>query len=239
MTVSNDATDRIADLQDQVAALKADNARLRRLLDEAGMPDSLRHAFRDTVALLRAVMRHTAAGARDVESYDAHLGERLNVFVRVRSLTDALGEADLHTLVADALAAYLIQEGEQAAITGPPVCLKPKPAQVFALALHELATNAVEHGPLGAGAGAVAVTWQIQHAAGAPALALSWTETGAGKRAAPGRRGFGTVVLEDMLAYDLGASTELRYGPEGIACRIRFPLDAATGRAAGEGAAVT
>lgn len=236
MTVPHGTSDRMADLEAEVAALKADNARLRRLLDEEGMPDSLRHAFRDTVALLRTVMRCTADSAIDVESYDAHLGGRLDIFVRVRSLTDTLGEADLHTLVADALATYLVYEGEQATIAGPKVWLRPKPAQVFALALHELATNAVEHGLLGRSVGAVSVTWQIEQNEGVPTLELLWQETGAGTSVEPSRRGFGTMVVEDMLAYDLGASAELTYEPHEVRCRISFPLDAATGRFAEDGA---
>ena len=48
------------DMADQFAALRADNARLRRLLDEAGMPDSLRHGVRNTMAMLRTIVRRSA-----------------------------------------------------------------------------------------------------------------------------------------------------------------------------------
>ena len=45
----------------RLAHLEADNIRLRRLLDEAGAPDGLRHGLRDTLAMLRGVLRLSAA----------------------------------------------------------------------------------------------------------------------------------------------------------------------------------
>src|SRR4051812_5020868 len=91
---------------DQFAALRADNARLRRLLDEAGMPDSLRHGLRNTLTMLRTIMRRSAENADDVDSYVAHLEGRLSALTRVQTITDAFGEADLHTLVSDELTVH-------------------------------------------------------------------------------------------------------------------------------------
>jgi len=216
-------------LEDEVVALRADNARLRRLLDEEGMPDSLRHAFRDTVAMLRVIMRRTADSAVDVQGYNGHLTGRLDAIVKARLLTDAFGEAGLRTLVAEALNVYLVRDGEQAALEGPDVRLRPKAAEVFALAMHELATNAVAHGVLGGGGG-VTVSWRVDPGEDAPTLELMWKETGAIGLAAPGRSGFGTVVLEEMLAYDLRAQARLSYELDGLRCRIQLPLTPRSGR---------
>ena len=225
---------------DQLAALRADNARLRRLLDDAGAPDGLRHAFRDTLAMLRAMVRRSAECAEDeagfatVARYAAHLEGRLDALARVRAGLDAFGEADLHMLVSDELLSVFVREGERATLDGPGVRLRPKAAQVLALAVHELASNAVAHGPLGAGDGRVDVTWTVRAGADAPVLALTWTEGGgtvsAGTRpTGPARRGFGTAVLEEMLAYDLGAQTTLAHAPDGARCAILLPLTARVG----------
>ncbi|MBE7245308.1 MAG: sensor histidine kinase, partial [Actinomycetospora chiangmaiensis] len=61
------------DSAERLLALEADNARLRRLLDEAGMPDSLRHGMRNTMAMMRTVMHRSAESVTDVETYVAHL----------------------------------------------------------------------------------------------------------------------------------------------------------------------
>ncbi len=219
------------DLIDRLAALEADNHRLRRLLDEAGVTDSLRHALRDTMALLRTIVRRSAETASDVESYVAHLEGRIDSLMRMRARTDAFGEADLHLLVSEELLFHLVREGERANISGPPVRLRPKAAQVLALAMHELVSNAVEHGPLDRTQGRVTVTWQILGAKRQPSLVLDWTEEGASSPLeGPFRHGFGREVLETMLAYELGAQTELQFDPRGLRGTIRIPFTPRVGR---------
>lgn len=225
-----------SEVMDRLAALEADNARLRRLLDEAGVMDSLRHALRDTVALLRTILRRSSETADDVESFVAHLEGRLDALMRMRARTDAFGEADLHLLVSEELMFHLVREGERATIEGPPVRLRPKAAQVLALAVHELVSNGVEHGTLDGIGGRVDVRWWIGREGERDSFSVTWQERGgAGRMGPPKRRGFGREVLETMLAYELGAHTTLSFEPDGLVCHIRFPFDPRIGRLAGEG----
>ncbi|GJD30669.1 Blue-light-activated histidine kinase [Methylobacterium adhaesivum] len=213
------------DTAGRIAALESDNARLRRLLDKAGAHDGLRHGLRDTVAMLRAVMHQSAETAEDIPSYVAHLDGRLDALMRARTAIDALGEVNLHSMISDALQLHLVREGDRATISGPRVLLRPKAAQIFALALYELASNAIEHGELGGAHGRVAVSWEVTQAEGAePMLTLVWTETGGAPITPPTRSGFGATVLERTLAYELDARTRLAYEPEGLCCTIRLPL---------------
>ncbi|MEE7503276.1 HWE histidine kinase domain-containing protein [Methylobacterium sp. C33D] len=223
------------DPAERLAALEADNARLRRLLDAAGLPDSLRHGMRNTMAMMRTVMHRSAESAADVENYVAHLDGRFGAIMRVQAATDAFGDADLHTLISDELMFHLAREGEQAILAGPRVRLRPKAAQVVALALHELTSNAVEHGSLALPQGRVRAAWRVAESeTGPPVLSLDWAETGGSGVAPSGRRGFGTDVLTEMLAYDLGAAVDLRYEPDGLRCTIRVPLTAQIGRRVAE-----
>ncbi|MDH3032212.1 HWE histidine kinase domain-containing protein [Methylobacterium fujisawaense] len=218
------------DPAERLSALEADNARLRRLLDEAGLPDSLRHGMRNTMAMLRTVMHRSAESAADVESYVAHLDGRFGAIMRVQAATDAFGDADLHTLISDELMFHLAREGEQATLAGPRVRLRPKTAQVLALALHELTSNAVEHGSLALPQGQIRATWRVNLEVEPPVLSLAWAETGGSGITAPCRRGFGTDVLTEMLAYELGAAVDLHFAPDGLRCAICVPLTARIGR---------
>lgn len=212
----------------RLARLEADNTRLRRLLDEAGAPDGLRHGLRDTMAMLRAVLRLSAETADSVESYATHLEGRLDAIARVRVTADTFGEVNLHTLISDELMIHLIREGEQAALDGPAVRLRPKAAQLVALAVHELCSNAVEHGAFGLAQGGVEVRWSVEGAsAGAtPAeiLTLGWKETGGASIGPPAGHGFGMQVLTEMLSYELAARVDLAFEADGLRCTIRFPL---------------
>jgi len=48
----------------------------------------------------------------------------------------------------------------------------------------------------------------------------------------PARRGFGTTLLEDMLAYEFEAQTAIAYGPDGLRYTLRIPFTARIGRLA-------
>jgi two-component sensor histidine kinase len=213
---------------ERLAVLEADNTRLRRLLDEAGAPDGLRHGLRDTMAMLRAVLRLSAETAESVESYATHLEGRLDAISRVRVTANTFGEVSLHTLLSDELMIHLVREGEQAEIAGPALRLRPKAAQLLALAVHELASNAVEHGVLGLPHGRVEARWSVERARDAVAdralVVLLWKESGASKLRASARRGFGMQVLEEMLRYELNATVALDFEPDGLRCTLSFPL---------------
>lgn len=216
------------ELAARLVRLEADNTRLRRLLDEAGAPDGLRHGLRDTMAMLRAVLRLSAETADSVESYATHLEGRLDAIARVRVTADTFGEVNLHTLISDELMIHLIREGEQAALDGPAVRLRPKAAQLVALAVHELCSNAVEHGAFGLAQGGVEVRWSVAGAgAGAPPaeiLTLGWKETGGSGIGPPAGHGFGMQVLTEMLSYELAARVDLAFEADGLRCTMRFPL---------------
>ena len=70
----------------------------------------------------------------------------------------------------------------------------------LAMALHELATNAVKYRALSNKVGVVEVSWTVQNGATPPRLSLRWTESGGPPVKAPQRRGFGSRLIERSLA---------------------------------------
>ncbi|MFF8798560.1 MULTISPECIES: HWE histidine kinase domain-containing protein [unclassified Methylobacterium] len=213
----------------RIEALEAENLRLRRFLDEKGLPAEQRHQVRNTLAMLRAIIRRSAESSESVETYAAHLDGRLDAVARVlnalmRNVREGVG---LHSLIADELLVHLAREGEQVTISGPSLRLRPGAAEVFAMAIHELVVNAVEHGALTVPQGGIRIAWTLTAPtdAGPPILTFVWTESGLeALPPEPARRGFGTEVLERSLRYELKAETELAYEPDGLRCTIRLPL---------------
>jgi two-component sensor histidine kinase len=101
------------------------------------------------------------------------------------------GATSMMHLVEQSLGSF----GDRVVIKGSDVYLSAVTAQGFALILHELATNAVKHGALGARGGTVTVTW-CQKANSPDVLFFGWREAGGPPAEAPQRRGFGTKLLE-------------------------------------------
>lgn len=83
------------------------------------------------------------------------------------------------------------------------------------MALHELATNALKYGALSNDAGRVELRWEP---VGEDRLRLSWRERGGPPVAPPGRKGFGSRLIERGLAHDLGGSVRIDYDPVGVVC---------------------
>ena len=228
----------------RIAALEAENAALRRRLVAAGLdrnasavasPEvvAVLHRTRNTLAMVRAIIRRSADSDRSTEDCMMRLDGRLGAIARVQSagIADPSAGLDLHSIVADALMALLAREGERVLIAGPKVLLAPRAAEVFALAAHELASNAMEHGALTVPDGRIAVAWTLDPGRAAPTLSLDWTETGLHDLPADSAPlGFGTEMLTCTLRYELGAETTLAYRPEGLHCTIRFALTPRIGR---------
>jgi len=105
---------------------------------------------------------------------------------------------------------------------GPAVWLRSESALGLAMALHELATNAVKHGALSTVKGRVAVHWSYDPATGD--FQLSWTESRGPAVKPLSRRGFGLRLIERALAGEAHAKAELSFRPEGLHCEIRATL---------------
>lgn len=207
-----------------IADLQADNARLRRLLDQRDAPGELRHRLQSTLAMLRIIIRKSASTKDDIETFVAHLEDRLDAIARAQAAADEKGSVELFDLVADELRYYEVEDGERATLSGPSVNLRPRAGQVLALAVHELAVNAIEHGALGAGGGQVDVQWVVEPGEPSPMLALVWKESGSETSAEGRPEGFGTEVLTRTLAYELKAASRLEFEPDGVRFTLRFAL---------------
>ena len=215
----------------RIEELEAENRRLRRFLDETGLPAELRHKVRNTLSMLRAIIRRSAETSDSLETYVAHLDGRLDALARVlnalmRSVPEGIG---LHSLVADELLVHLAREGEQVVISGPNLRFRPGAAEVFAIAVHELAVNAVEHGALTVPLGRIRVTWSLSpsavQAGSQSRLTFVWEESGLDDLPpTPPHRGFGFEVLERSLRYEPKADTTLDFDPHGLRCTISLPL---------------
>ena len=125
--------------------------------------------------------------------------------------------------VADIAAAALQADGAnkgRVVLSGPPVKLLPREALALAMALHELATNAVKYGALSNDSGRVDLQWSRD----AARLTLRWVESGGPAVSKPTRRGFGSVLLERSLAQDLNGTVDIDYRPQGLTCAIALPV---------------
>ena len=87
--------------------------------------------------------------------------------------------------------------------------------------MHELATNAAKYGALSRPGGKVSAHWKLV----SPALVrIEWQESG-GPPVSPQRgRGFGTDLIERIVAHELKNPVELEFATGGVRCVLSVPV---------------
>lgn len=85
----------------------------------------------------------------------------------------------------------------------------------MALAVHELATNALKYGALSAPEGRVAVTWRTLDSR----AMISWRETGGPPVRLPQKRGYGSIMLRRLIEAS-GGSMVMEFPPTGVTAEI-------------------
>ncbi|MGN6377311.1 MAG: PAS domain-containing protein [Sphingomonas sp.] len=188
----------------------------------------LQHRTRNLMAVVRSIMARTLKESGSLDDFTAAIDPRLKALARVQSLLSRRESATRVTfdaLLRDELSAHVDLDasgaGAQVTMSGPPdIALRSGLVQTLALALHELATNAVRHGALAHPHGRLAISWQLtEPAEGDHRLLIDWRESGVpdveGERCSGD--GYGRELIERALPYQLGAATSYkrkrRFGP--------------------------
>jgi PAS domain S-box-containing protein len=189
----------------------------------------LAHRLKNVLAVVQSVVQQTLRNADDMASASQALGARL---VALGSATDVLTgtswrSADLRNLATRTLMPHGTI-GERILIDGPSVMLKPEISVAFALALHELATNAVKYGALSNDTGIVTLSWTVDGDGTDAAFSLKWREQGGPPLTPPQRRGFGSTLIERSLRSHFGGKAATDYRSDGLV----FELQARLGDAA-------
>jgi two-component sensor histidine kinase len=212
-------------VRERTAEIRASEERVRLLAREVD------HRAKNALAVVQATLRLTPKD--DTEAYAKAVEGRVSALARAQTLLaeDHWQGASLASLLHAELAAFIPcpgnREGPKVELDGPPVVLSPVLTQPLAMAVHELATNAVKHGALSAAGGRVWVTWSVceQGDDATPLLELIWTESGGPLLVtAPQHRGFGSRVLDSVVRGQLGGRICKRWDDPGLVCRIEVPI---------------
>lgn len=197
--------------------------------------NELNHRVKNTLAVVQSIAGQTLRSATSLAEAGRSLTSRLVSLGKAHDILtqESWSGADLRELMTGTLAA---QAGlERFRLAGDPVWLPPNMALSLALALHELATNAIKYGSLSVEGGRVSISWNLAGEDDARRLRLEWREEGGPLVRSPERTGFGTRMLEKMLDSESGGSVKMAFEPTGLVCVFeanlpsrREPAEAAT-----------
>lgn len=200
-------------VRDRTAELEAAIAQQHLLAREVD------HRARNSLAVIQSIvsMMPPTSGATIAKVIEG----RIRAMARAHTLlSETRWEgADLARLVNEELEPY--RAGDRIHVSGPAIAIRPTVAQNFALAIHELATNAAKYGALSAPRGRLDVSWSLDDRN----ITLIWTESGGPPVRKPEKLGFGSKVIEASIRRQLGGLIVKNWNPEGLRATITIPCE--------------
>ena len=178
------------------------------------------HRAKNLLAVVQVVASQTVKHG-DPATFAARFSERIGSLAAGQDLlvNNQWKGVEVSELVEAQLAHFKDLFGTRVLLLGPPAQLTAGAAQGIGMALHELATNAAKYGALSDGAGRVHITWQVT-ADPEPGFAMSWLEEAGPRVAAPGRAGFGQVVIGRIAEASVQGRAEVNYEETGLSWRL-------------------
>lgn len=183
----------------------------------------LTHRIKNTLATVQSI-----ASMMRYEKADPDVA-----FATFEARLAALGDA--HSLLADGqwesvpleqiITTALKPFGHGFQLVGPHLVLKSQAVLTLSMVFHELATNAAKYGALSVPSGRVSVAWSVgvDETKGERFLSLVWFEAGGPPVKPPTRKGFGRILIERGVGFDLKGSARMDFYPDGLCCELIIP----------------
>jgi PAS domain S-box-containing protein len=212
--------ERMVSIVTDVTERKAAEDHIQFLLHE------ISHRSKNLLMVIQSIARRTARTAGTMEEFENRFERRLQGLAASHDVLvrENWHGAPLADLVRQQLVPFVEIQSSRFEISGPDVVITAEAAQAIGLAIHELATNAIKYGALSESGGKVSVSWTLDGNAVAPGnLLLNWSEQGGPPVSPPSRKGFGHVVIGEMVERSLNGTVVMEFARDGLKWRVSIP----------------
>jgi two-component sensor histidine kinase len=189
----------------------------------------VQHRTKNLFLVVQAIVARSFANKRTVQEAETAVRERLHSLAQTHAiLIDKEWQgADIAEVVRTEMGPY----ADRVSIEGPSLMLTAKATQNFALTLHELATNAAKYGALSNQLGRVHIGWSVGTPNGHHQFMFRWQERGGPQVTPPMSKGFGSAVLEQVMAEYFEPSPQIEFAADGVGYEVVGSLEAITNQA--------
>ena len=195
----------------------------------------LQHRTFNLLGTVQAIADTTLRSSSSLDDFQCKFRDRLRAIARVQRLLSRLDRnsdrVTFDELISSEIAAIGSDEEIESRVTldGPSgIALRSSTVQTLAMALHELATNALKYGALKQSGAKLDVQWTVDtDTDNRPWLHVDWRERNVALPITdPDHmgRGQGRTLIEKALPYQLGAKTTYEINTDGIRCTIALPV---------------
>ncbi|WP_404713961.1 PAS domain-containing protein [Sphingomonas sp. MMS24-J13] len=188
------------------------------------LTNELNHRVKNTLAVVGSIVDASIRSASDLMTARREASNRLMTFGKAHDLLTATSWVSAEVgAVVDSVIEALSLPRDRLDICGGALKLGPRPALQLALALHELATNALKYGALANDTGRIGIDWDVIDK-GEPSFHFGWIERGGPPVMPPSRRGFGTRLIEVATAAEFRGTCKMDHAAAGLRWTLDAPL---------------
>lgn len=185
----------------------------------------LRHRLKNLFTVIISIAQNSRPrNAPVVNQYISKLNGRLQALSAAADQVMARHGAclDLGEVIRATLAPFTEDRSGRIRIEGPALQFDEQTGGAIALAVYELATNAIKYGALSAPEGRVMLHWRLEPDPRGQRVQIVWRESGGPVCTPPRHFGFGTRVIKFAASHETAGGVTINYLPEGLECRISF-----------------
>lgn len=190
-----------------------------------GLLRELTHRTKNLLAVIMGIARQSSRSTADIDTFVSRFNGRIQTLSVAH---DLLLEAqwrnvDLRELIECVWKKSAPHAIDRLTLAGGDISLGPESAQNLALAIHEMATNAAEHGCMRSTEGKVAISWASSVENETGGIELLWEETGCSSTAISHFTGFGKSFVQVLLPRATGGRSDITWTSDGLSWRLWMP----------------
>ncbi len=181
----------------------------------------LHHRVNNSLAMIQGIANITARTATDFSCFRNGFSDRIQCLSRISTLLvkNSWEQTPMTDLVTTALASDTLALRERISISGEEVEMRSEVALALGMTLHELLSNAEQHGALSTEDGKVSVEWRVIDDEGRR-LQVNWREFGGPRVGGPQRAGVGQYLMKTVLARQFRGDIDIAFDPSGVRATI-------------------
>ena len=183
--------------------------------------NELNHRVRNILALACSIAQLTSKTETTVEDYAKEFEARMRALAVAHDLGAGGGSEaiSIRKLIELELSPYASEDPGRFVIRGNGVQIEAERAPIFALVIHELATNAVKYGALSMSSGKINVRLDRSN----EGLDVTWVEQDGPVVNEPTRTGLGSSLIQNAVPFELGGRADIEYDRAGFRAKLFLP----------------
>lgn len=181
----------------------------------------LEHRIKNILSIVSAIAHQTLRSSDTDRALRQAFTQRIETLSQAQAILSRthISKDNVREIIQESLAPFRTGLG-RFDIAGPSAFISSKQGLTLALAINELATNALKYGALSNDTGQILITWKAGRPDSQDEFSLCWREVGGPPVVASNPKGFGSRVIEKVLAQDFEGEVRTQFLETGFVCEL-------------------